>query len=387
MQKYFNRKTLLFYLPLLVLLCFASIEFVLLLRHKSPYMSDSYFYQHIYYQMQGDSYTLAHDKILKKLDTDKLSDIEKNLFFNPDKYKYALSRYTRRPFYPFVAMLINYLVNNEYLAFMIPVFLSYLGCIFLTYLLFKFRFDAFWSTLGTLLFMGFYPYLDWSTYFLTDTIGAFFWMLQIFLLIKYLVQPKQSVLIIYILSLIISLLVREQSILMFLVVGLVFFGTKLFKLQKNIMLIIKKPLIATLGIVVLFFLVNIIFKFPSLYDSWIYLQSNFGYKKLDYPLPETAQFLTIEFVRLHQGLVIELVRHRWWLIFTVLGFIGVFQLFFKNKKIKPIDLLMLASSVSSYIGLVIIPYLTYRYFFPTVIGVIYFGLYTVNGFFYNRIRK
>lgn len=368
----------------MVLIFIASLEFVLLLRHKSPYMSDSYFYQHMYYQMQGDSYDQAQSKILKKIDVDKLSDIEKNIFYHQDKYQYSLSRYIRRPFYPFAALLINVFIHNEYLAFLLPIYISYIGCIALTYGLFRFRFDVFWATLGTTLFMSFYPFLDWSTYFLTDTIGAFFWMLQVFFLVRYFEKPKFYTLIFYLVSLIISLTVREQSILMFLVITLMFVGFKLLKQKKYVLLNIKMPFIVTLAVVAVFLLINTILKFPTLYDSWIYLQSNFGYHELNYSPQDTANFLINELVRLHQGLVIELVHHRWWLIFTVLGFIGTFLLFFKNNKLRIIDMLMFVSGLVAYIGLLIVPYLTYRYFYPTIISLIYFGLYTIQHYFYPQ---
>ena len=378
------RKSVLKYFPLIFLLLLASLEFILLLRHKSPYMSDSYFYQHIYYQMQGDSYGEAHDKILKKLDVNKLSNIEKNMFFNADKYQYSLSRYVRRPLYPFMALLTNFIVRNDYLAFLLPVFVSYLGVIAITYLLFRYRFDLFWSTLGTLLFMRFYPYLDWSTYFLTDTIGAFFWMLQIYLIIKYIIKPQSLILIVYVISLILSLLAREQSVLMILIVVGVFIINKIYQQKNEKFSTYKKLFIASSIITIIFFIINTVFKFPSLYDSWIYLQSNFGYNNQNYSLIETARFLWGELIKLHVGLVDELVRHRWWLIITFLGFYGTFLLFIKHKKTQLIDILIFVSALASYIGLIIIPYLTYRYFYPTIIGIIYFAIYSINIIFYPK---
>ena len=379
-----NRKPLLHLLPLLVLLTIASLEFMLLLRHKSPYMSDSYFYKHIFYEMQGDTYSEAHTKILSQLDVGKLSEIEQNLFFNPDKYEYSLSRYIRRPLYPFVAVLVNGLVKNEYLAFLLPALVSFLGCIIITYLLFQLRFDWFWTSFGTALFIGFYPFLDWSTYFLTDTIGAFFWMLQIFLISKYLQKPSRSLLITYVIAMVISLLNREQSVLMSAVVVILFASTKIFQVKSDQIKASKNLIVPTIGITVLFLVFSTLMKFPSLYDSWIYLQSDFGFKTLEYTPIETALFLGHELVRLHSGLVADLVRHRWWLLFTILGFIGTYWVFIKEKKPWYIDTLMFASAVAAYLGLIIVPYLTYRYFFPTIISLIYFGMYALNSFFYRQ---
>ncbi|HCS78549.1 TPA: hypothetical protein DIV55_02280 [Patescibacteria group bacterium] len=381
-----NRKQSFHFLPLIVLLVIASLEFMLLLRHKSAYMSDSYFYKHIFYEMQGDSFETARAKILLQLNKEKLGEIEQNLFFNLDKYQYSLSRYIRRPLYPFAAVLINLLAHNEYVAFLVPTFMGFFGCIWLTYLLFRLRFDWFWTSFGTALFVSFYPFLDWSTYFLTDTIGAGFWMLQIYLIIKYLQNPSRSLLILYLFAIIISMFNREQSVLMSATVLILFFSAKLFKAKAVEVKPIKNLVVPTIGITVLFLIFNTLMKYPSLYDSWIYLQSDFGFKTLEYTPMETAQFLGYELIELHLGLVSELVRHRWWLLFTILGFIGAYWVFLKEKKPRQIDLLMFASAIAAYLGLIIVPYLTYRYFFPTIISVVYFSLYALHSFFYKQRR-
>jgi len=379
-----HRKQLLHFLPLIVLLVIASLEFMLLLRHKSPYMSDSYFYKHIFYEMQGDTFERAHTKILSQLNKEKLGEIEQNLFFNLDKYKYSLSRYVRRPLYPFTALLVNLLLRNEYVAFLVPIFISYFGCILLTYLLFRIRFDWFWTSFGTALFIGFYPFIDWSTYFLTDTIGACFWLLQIYLIIKYLQKPSRFLLIMYVVAIVVSMLNREQSVLMSATILMLFAGTKVFKVKPGEARAVTALILPTIGITVLFLIFNTLMKYPSLYDSWIYLQSDFGFKTLEYTPTETAQFLGYELVELHFGLVSELVRHRWWLLFTILGFIGAYWVFIKEKKPWHIDTLMLASAMAAYLGLIIVPYLTYRYFFPTIISLIYFGMYALDSFFIGK---
>lgn len=368
------------WLPLGVLLIIATLEFVLLLRHKSPYVSDSYFYNHIFYTFQGNNFDQARQKILNKLDNNKLSDIEKNIFYNTDQYHYSLSRYIRRPLYPFTAYLLNIFIRNEYLSFIIPVFLSYIGVITLTYILLRNRFDSFWASVGTALFIGFYPFIDWSSYFLTDTIGAFFWLAQIYLILKYLQKPKSIILNSFVLLLIISLFNREQSILMIATVGLIIIIGRFFALDKKIHSPLNKIFLSSGLISTIFLAANAILKQPSLYNSWIYLQSNFGLYSTHYSYLQTTVFLSDQQIALHLGLLMDLIRHRWWATITALGIIGFAQIFIIFKKPKLLDIIVLASSISAYIGLIIIPFLSYRYFYPTIIGVIFFAVHALRFF-------
>ena len=199
-------------------------------------------------------------------------------------------------------------------------------------LLFRLRFDLFWSTLGTALFLGFYPFLDWSTYFLTDTIGAFFWLTQIYFIYKYIQKPVRSTLIVYVFLMIVSLFNREQSILMVATIFIMWVGIRLFGQKKDTAVATNKLFIYTCVISLLFLVLNSVLKLPSLYDSWIYLESGFGYKTLKYSAIETAYFLTGELVKLHVGLAADLFRHRWWLLMTLLGFAGVYVQFLKKKE-------------------------------------------------------
>lgn len=376
-----SRKNIILYLPFCILLLIATLEFFLLLRHKSPYLSDSYFYKHIFYEMQGDSFDTARQKIVAQVDFQKADDITKNFFLNQDKYRYSLSRYRRRPLYPLTAYLINLFITNEYWAFIIPIFVSYVGSIALIYFLFRYRFDSFWASFGTALFIGFNPFIDWSTYFLTDTIGAFFWLLQIYLIFKLVQKPSKIVFAAYMLSLIVSLFNREQSLLMVIVILIVLLLCRMFKLNKGFFPSLYKIKRVSIGIAVAYLIINAILKQPNLYDSWIYLQSSFGYYDKQYTLTETISFLFFELIELHKGLIMDLIRHRWWATFSVIGLVGVFQSLLIYKKPKFLDILMFASAIAAYIGLIIIPFLSYRYFYPTIIGLIYFSLYAIQRFF------
>ncbi len=365
-------------ISLVILLIIATLEFVLLLRHKSPYLSDSYFYNHIYYQFQGYNYGDSHNKILKKIDDKKISDIEKNIFYNPDKYEYSLSRYLKRPLYPFSAYLLNIFTHNEYLSFIIPIFISYLGCITLIYLLFNARFEKFWATFGTALFIGFNPFIDWSTYFLTDTIGAFFWLLQLYMIFKYIKKPKSLTLSLYVLLLVISLFNREQSLLMCVTSLFILIIGRIFKLGKKTYHPLNKILLTSIAITVIYLIVNSLLKQPNLYDSWIYLESSFGYYSIHPSYVQTIKYILNQIAVLHVGLLMDLIRHRWWMTFTILGFVGAIQSFIIYKKPKLLDIIIIASSVSAYLGLIIVPFLSYRYFYPTIIGTIYFSIHAIR---------
>lgn len=365
-------------ISLVILLIIATLEFALLLRHKSPYLSDSYFYNHIYYQFQGYSYEQSHEKILKKIDDKKISDIEKNIFYNPDKYQYSLSRYLKRPFYPFSAYVLDIFTHNEYLSFIIPIFISYLGCITLLYLFLNLRFEKFWATFGTALFIGFNPFIDWSTYFLTDTIGAFFWLLQLYVIFKYIKKPKILTLFLYALLLVISLFNREQSLLMFVTSLFILIFGRIFRLSKKTYDPLNKILITSIAITVIYLIVNSLLKQPSLYDSWVYLESSFGYYSIHPSYVQTIKYILNQIAVLHVGLLMDVFRHRWWMTFTILGFIGIVRIFIIYKKPKLLDIIIFASSIGAYIGLIIVPFLSYRYFYPTIIGVVYFSIHAIR---------
>ncbi len=373
------RKNLLWkYLPLLVILLIASLEYVLLLRHKSAYVSDSYFYNHVYYQIQGNPYSTAKNKVINKLEGKKLDEIESKIFYDSNNYEYSLSRYERRPLYPFSASVLNLVTRNEYISFLIPIFISYLGSIILIYLIFSFRFNKLLASIGTALFVGFYPFIDWSTYFLTDTIGLFFWMLQVYMIAKYLMDQKRKYLWIFGLSLIISLLNREQGVLITIALLIVLLVNKFFHLKLLNISRFRHIFLLTVVIAGAYTLVNYFLKQPSLYDSWIYLENNFVLNQNNFTLNETLNFLLNQLLILNKALISDILRHRWWSLVTILGLVGILRVFIFQKKANIIDLIIFGSSIAAYVNLIIVPFLSYRYFFPTIIGIIYFSLFALQ---------
>src|SRR4030042_6610424 len=100
------------------LLIFASIQFFLILRHKSPYVSDSYFYKHIYYQIKGDSFEKAKNKIISQVNLEKADETTKNIFSNTASYRNSYSFFTKRPFYSFAATVLSIFSVSEYFSFL-----------------------------------------------------------------------------------------------------------------------------------------------------------------------------------------------------------------------------------------------------------------------------
>ncbi|MDP2632576.1 MAG: glycosyltransferase family 39 protein [Candidatus Curtissbacteria bacterium] len=358
---------------LLFIIIFSSAQFGLILRHKSPYLSDSYFYKHLYHRFQGDTDETAREKVMNKIDLSNADNITKNIFEREEVYSDVLIFFQRRPFYPFVAYLTNIIVGNEYLAFLIPVLLSYLGLITVTTYFMKLKFGNLLSLFAISLFISFYPFLDWSTYFLTDTIGAFFWMVQIFFIYKFQTTTKKHWLYLFFILLVISFSNREQSLLMFplLVTSLVL--TKIYnpknRLLKNFIPIVFVSLIAT----VLYMLLATILKHRNIQDAIVYTMNSYGFYSNSYSNMQIINYAWNAVVISHVFFLRELVSHHWWFTFSLFASIGAFMTFVSSKKPQLLDILIISSAFASYLAIFIYPVLSYRFFYPVVIAVIYFA--------------
>src|SRR4030065_1472832 len=170
------------FFPLLFILVFAVTQYLLIFRHKSPYLSDSYFYKHIFYEIKGDSFDLARQKVVSQVDLKGVDDITVNFFSNDEAYRNSLSFFTKRPLYPLLAAFVSLFASNEFLDFVIPVFVAYIASIILSFYIFRQGLYFFFAIFSTSLLISFYPFLDWSTYFLTDTNGFAFWLLLLFII-------------------------------------------------------------------------------------------------------------------------------------------------------------------------------------------------------------
>ena len=108
----------------LTILLITNLESFLLLRHKSPFISDSFFYRHMVYQYLGDDYDQARAKVIETLSPIKLDQISSNFFYNESSYRKTLKHFTKRPFYPWLISIIYRFTNQEYLSFLLPQFLA-----------------------------------------------------------------------------------------------------------------------------------------------------------------------------------------------------------------------------------------------------------------------
>lgn len=357
------------FLCLTFLILYSSFQFLLILRHKSPYLSDSYFYKHMYYQHQGSNFTDAYQKVKSQQNFTNLDNISQKIFFNEKAYRNSYSFFTKRPMYPYIAFALNKIFNNEYLSFTLPVFLSYIGVIIMTFIFFKKGLNLFFATLGTFLFVSFYPFLDWSTYFLTDTIGAFFWMVQLFFIHKYLTEARTKWLYYFAISLIISLLNREQSLLI--LISLLISQVLFFKNQKSNLLSRNVKIIIISTIITAFYIISaFILHQKNILESIIYLMNSYGYYNRTFTPQEIIKYLVTAYKNSHIFLIKDLISHHLWFTFSLFSIIGVI-LSLKNK--RNIDILIVSSACASYFAIFLLPVLSYRYFFPVVIGISYFS--------------
>ena len=380
----FNKNNFYHYTAFFILILFSALQFILILRHKSAYLSDSYFYKHIFYQIKGDSYILAKEKIISQVDLDRADKITRKIFTEEDSYRYSYSFFTKRPLYPFIASIIDAVIWSEYLALMIPVFLAYIGSIVLSFRFLKIDMPYFFAIFALSLIISFYPFLDWSTYLLTDTIGYFFWLLLLLFIYKFIDEGKSKYLILYTIFLIISLLNREQSILMLLLLCFLYLFIVIFKqieyMKKRSVKLIK----STLVIVLTYIGISIILNQRTIIESINYLQNNYSFFSNTYSPAETSEYLIKTVIFTHQAFLADLVSHHWWFMFFILGSAGMLKTIFFSKRKQFISLLIFSSGLASYSFIFIYPVLSYRFFYPVVLMFIYFSSKFIFEFFEER---
>lgn len=365
---------------IIFILIFSSLQFFLILRHKSPYLSDSYMYKHIYYQLQGNNFEQARLKVTSQIDLSKVDNITKNIFEDQSQYADSLTFFTKRPFYPFVAFIINSLLKNEYLAFLLPVFFSYLGVITLAIYFFNLKLDHFFTILATALFISFYPLLDWSTYFLTDTIGTFFWLLQLLFIYKYLSSQKTVYIFSFLITLVVSLTNREQSLLMLPLSILIFAITKRFNYPRAQIKKSQYLILLTLLSVILFILISKLFHQKNIVETLVYTMNSYGLFDQQFTNRQILNYLFSAIITAHESFLRELITHHWWLSFTGLGVLEAFRTFYEKSKPNLVDILLLSSGAASYCAIFIYPVLSYRFFFPMLLTIIYFCSILLDNF-------
>lgn len=364
-----------------LILLFAIIQFFLILRHKSPYLSDSYFYQHIFYELKGESFNSAREKVTGIVDLKNADEIGKNIFENPQSYENSYGFFIKRPLYPISAYLVNLLSPNVYLSFLIPVLAAYLG---VTILVYYFSVKELGKTYGiatTALFISFYPFLDWSTYFMTDTIGAFFWMLQLLFIYKFTKTRINKWLVLFAAILAVSILNREQNVLMVPLIGIFQILVWVFKIPvKN-----KNSAIMLFGVsifvVFIFIVTSFILRQKNILDTLVYTQNNYGLQNNSYTIKETLDYIIRSVKVDHIVFARELVQHHWWFLLSLLSIFGVFKTIIYKKDKTLLTLLIFSSGIASYLSIFIYPVLSYRYFYPLLFAIIFFAMKFTKGYF------
>ena len=370
---------------LIFLLVLASLQFFLLLRHKNPYMSDSYFYKHLFYRDLGLTDEQAYQKVLIQIDMQTQDIISRNFYLNSKSYTNSLSFFTKRPLYPLLISGIYRLTQNEYISFFIPVYVGFISVLVLVYQFISEHERPWLAAIVVGLLLAFYPFLDWSTYFLTDITGAAFWFAQLLCIYWYIRSGNKKWMMVYGLSLSLSLLNREQSLLMVVVTGLLNFiyldSHKYPQQHKRTRRLFLLSLLVSGTYIVL----SIILKQKTLYDTWVYTLNQYGLNSNPRETTEVVYYLIDAILRSHLALVKDLLQHRWWATAAILGIVGSLRIFIRSTKFGLVETILVASGVASYLNLYIYPVLSYRYFIPAIVTLLYFSVSIVYGYFKTQL--
>lgn len=357
------------FLILTFLILYASLQFLLILRHKSSYLSDSFFYKHMYYEFQGLSFEEAKRKIISQIDISKTDAVAANIFVNDDVYIEALGFFAKRPLYPYLSNLINQILNDENASLILPIFLSYIGIIFTSFVLLTKGLNYTFAALGTFLFLSFYPFLDWSTYFLTDTIGAWFWMTILFFTYKFLKTGRKKWVIYYTITFAVSVLNREQSVLFLLLLILIYILAFILKMR-TLFKPTSKLFAVSLLISLVYFFVSLITNQKNIIDTLKYTINNYGFHSNSPSPTEIINFLVNQYFLFHKVIIRDLMAHHIWVVVLVFSILGVLV---RISKLRLIDIMFLTSAIASYSFVFIFPEVTYKFYYPLVVTICYFA--------------
>ena len=337
----------------------------------------------MYYQYDGISFENAQSLIQNEVDVQSSDEITANIFMKDDLYKNSYEFFKKRPFYPMISYAFLLLTNNNYLSLLLPNMLAYMGSIYFVLFFFRQSFDDLFSYGGTFLFIAFYPYLDWSTYFMTDTIGFFFWLLVLYCSYRFVQTRIYTWLYSFGVMYAISLTNREQGIFMVLLYALVWVLMRRNRFINSQIQNVKKLLLVIAAITMLYLIIAKLLGLKNLWDTIVYTQNSYGLHDVDRSFVEVLSYLGNTIVAFHLGLIRDLMSHHWWSFFTALGIVGIVQ-FLRSKKKTFIQILILASGIASYSSAFAYPVLSYRYFYPTVVMLIFFACGYIHFFFSRR---
>ena len=369
-------------LPLLILLIIATAVFIYNISKKNPYLSDSLFYKHYFYEMQGNTFDEARQRVLANHQINWEDNIQKRLIQDEKLYKNSYTFFKKRPLYPLVALTFYSIIKNEYLSFAIPILLAYLASIILAYYFFNLRLGLNYSILATGLLIAFPPFYIWSTYFMTDVIGLLFWLVNLLLAYKYLISKNKKWLVFFAFTLLLSLINREQGILMLPLFAILAVLIRKFKLPKNIIHSNNKLVLICTSFLLLYLAIIYLTKQKTAWDTLVYYQNYWGTLNKVYTPEETLLFLGNSIINEHKDFIQAVINHYW---ISLLLIIAIFEAIrtFISKGRNLIDIIMISSGLASYLAIFIYPSFAFRYFFPTTITILYFSA----KFFQNYFEK
>ncbi len=380
MARKVNSRTLIKYLPISILLVFAALQFILILRHKTPYLSDSYFYKQLYYQMKGDSYEKARKRIMGQVDLKNSDEITRNFFIKNESYDYSFSFFKKRPFYPAISVIIS-IFFTEYVSLILPIFISYIAIFILLFLLLKNFLNSFFLYLLLALLIAYYPFLDWSTYILTDTIGFVFWIIQLILIYQFINKGEKKFLIYYLVTLGVSFFNREESILM-LPLSLILLCIYYFLGKSKLIIIrIRKIAFSTFALAFFYIFISFLLKERNFYETLLYNQNYFGLYHNNYSFSQTMNFVLKSIADVHVAFFKDLFTHHWWVLFSTIAFVGIIENVFIVKKKELMSFLIFSSGIASYLIIFIHPVFSYRYFYPILLMCLFFSVKFIQDFF------
>lgn len=367
-----NKKILL----LLILLLLASLNYLKTSKQNSPYKLDSFIYEQIFWQLKGDSYQLAKEKVFsdKKILFD---ETVKKIIGNEIVYKNVYSLFLKRPFYPTTAYILNFFTHEQTLAFALPPFAAYLGIITVFYFLCLKVLNPAPAALSSLFLTFYNPLVISSASFMSDTLGTFFWMVNLILILQYLKNGKRKFLALFLICEVLALTVREQNLLM-LPLSLILVLTFRF-LFKNKLLLKRSVNIALplVIILVIYHLVIYVFSHRTFVDAILYLQSGYLPIQENSSLTQFLEFYLHSLFTSHVVFAQVLAKYPWRLLFLVMAALGVKRTI-SDRKNSLINSVMFASGIASYLAIYAFPVPNPRYFFPLVASIIYFAVYFVT---------
>lgn len=363
-------------LALPILLLIATFQFFQIFTLKLPYTSDSLFYKHLYYQFQGDNPRQARQRVLTNHKLIWPTKTQQNMFTDENAYHNSSSYFTQRLLYPFTAYVINLVLNSEFLAFLLPVLVSYLLFLTITFALIRKKLAGIYPYLAIGILITYQALSIWATYFVTDVISAMFWMMQLLIIYKFLTTNKKILLIFFAISFVLSLAVRQQNLLLLLLpIFLLAINIKkpiadnLKQMRKNALLLLA----LIVPIEIFYFLISALTHQKTILDHLIYTQNDYGYLNNTFTPTQIFDFYVASAIKTHLTFLREIVNGKWQLVFIIMSLLYVRRLF-QSKSISLLDLLMLLSAVCSYLGLFAYPFPNTRYYFPLAATVVYFSL-------------